>query len=379
MKLAIVGGIYAKGGGRTDFIKVSPETILEAGCRDAGHDVTTLSHYDAVDFRQFDVVHVHHLSYGAARLASDPSHTPFVFTAHDASHMCGWKLSAARKMAMGYVLSRADATVCLSPAEARFQHRTYRLQGATEVIIPNGIDAEQYPFRRSNGAGDGQPWRLVFAGQLIPFKRCDLAIGAIARLNLDVELTLAYQNPALEAELRSLAASLGIADRIKFAGKHNPAQLADLYQRSDLLVLPSENEALPSVITEAMLTGLPFVTTTVGGIPEQSGGFGSLLTRPTVEMLADNIAHVLTNYATYSASSQKMSDYARRTFSIPAMISDHLRLYETLVGRPVRQPVRRASTHPLRPDSLIRAAVHHWGRAGHPAHRNPPVTAQERI
>ena len=176
------------------------------------------------------------------------------------------------------------------------------------MTIPNGIDAEQYPFRRSNGAGDGQPWRLVFAGQLIPFKRCDLAISAIARLNLDIELTLAYQNPALESELRALAVSLGIADRIKFAGKHNPAQLADLYHRSDLLVLPSDNEALPSVITEAMLTGLPFVTTTVGGIPEQSGSFGSLLTRPTVEMLAGNIAHVLKNYATYSASSQKMSD-----------------------------------------------------------------------
>ena len=374
MKIAIVGGIYAKGGGRTDFIKVSPETILEAGCRDAGHEVTTLSHYDAVDFSRFDVVHVHHLSYGAARLASDPSSTPFAFTAHDASHMCGWKLSAARKMAMGYVLSRADATVCLSPAEARFQNRTYRLQGANQVTIPNGIDAQQYPYRRLNGAGNGQPWRLVFCGQLIQFKRCDLAIRAIARLSLDVELTLAYQNTALETELKALAISLGVADRVIFAGKKDPTQLADLYQRSDLLVLPSENEALPSVITEAMLSGLPFVTTTVGGIPEQSGGFGSLLTRPTVQMLADNIAHVLKNYASYSGSSQKMSDYARRTFSIPSMIADHLRLYETLAGG----PVRRASRHSLRPDALIRAAVHHWGRAGHPGHQKLPVTASER-
>ncbi len=371
MKICIVGGIYAKGGGRTDFIKVSPETNLEAGCRDAGHEVTTLSHYDAVDFSRFDVVHVHHLSYGAARLASDPSGTPFAFTAHDASHLCGWKLSATRKMAMAYVLSRADASVCLSPAEARFQNSNYRLEGANQVIIPNGIDATNYVYKRLNGAGQGQPWRVVFCGQLIPFKRADLAISAIARLNLNIELTLAYQNTLLEAQLQAQAASLGIADRVKFAGKKDPAQLASLYHHSDLLVLPSENEALPSVISESMLCGLPFVATTVGGIPEQSGGFGSLVTQPTVEMLADSIANVLNNYSSYAAVSQKMSDYARRTFSIPSMISSHLALYETMAGR----PARRAGGSPLRPDPLIRAVVHHWGQAGHPNLRKPAVTA----
>ena len=85
MKIGIVGGIYTKGGARKNYIAISPETVLEAGLRSAGHEVTALSHYDDGSFDSFDVVHVHHLSWGATRLASDPSRVPFVFTAHDAT------------------------------------------------------------------------------------------------------------------------------------------------------------------------------------------------------------------------------------------------------------------------------------------------------
>src|SRR5258708_6501231 len=85
MKICVIGGIYAKGGAPSDYLKITPETTLAAGCRAAGHEVTTLSHYDETDFQRFDVVHVHHLSYGALRLATDPSPTPFPFTPHDTS------------------------------------------------------------------------------------------------------------------------------------------------------------------------------------------------------------------------------------------------------------------------------------------------------
>jgi len=375
MKICLIGGIYGKGGSRSEYVKVTPETTLEAGFRAAGHEVTTLSHYDEADFARFDVVHVHHLSYGAARLASDPSQTPFIFTAHDASHMNGVKLSRARKLAMGYVLSRADAVVSLSDAEAKFQTRAYRLPRVRHVTIPNGINPDQFPYQRLNHSGQGHPWRLLFVGQLIPLKGCQLLLRAIAGLKQPVELTLAYQTAALEMELRALALSLPLADRVKFIGKQSPAQLAELYATSDLLVLPSETEALPSVITEAMLTGLPFVASAVGGIPEQSGGFGFLVTRRTVERLTGDIAYVLDRYPHFAAASPRMSEYARRTFSVSTMITAHLDLYQSLAGT----TARRTAWHPLHADALIRAAVHQWGRGSNPASGKAPISVTERI
>jgi glycosyltransferase involved in cell wall biosynthesis len=375
MKICLIGGIYAKGGGRSEYVKVTPETTLENGFRDAGHDVTTLSHYDETDFSRFDVVHVHHLSYGAARLASDRSATPYVFTAHDASHMCGASLGLARRLALSYVLSRADAVVSLSRAEAEFQSRAYRLRSVRQRTIPNGIESGQFPYCRLNAAGHGQPWRLLFVGLLIPLKGCDLLLRAIALLKHDVELTLAYQTDALEGDLRSLASQLGITSRVKFIGKQNPRQLAGLYQHSDLLLLPSETEALPSVITEAMLSGLPFVASAVGGITEQSAGFGHLIARRTVEHLAGDIAQVLDRYPHYAAQGQAMSDHARRTFSIPTMVGAHLDLYRDLAG----QPVRRAAAYSLPVNLLVRTAVHQWGRAGKPEMIQAPITATERL
>src|SRR5580704_3249789 len=119
MKICIIGGIYQKGGAPSDCLRITPETTLAAGCRAAGHQVNTLSHYDEADFSQFDVVHVHHLSYGALRLASDRSNTPFVFTPHDTSHMEGSRFSSPVKIAMGFVLAIGDARGSLSNMEVK--------------------------------------------------------------------------------------------------------------------------------------------------------------------------------------------------------------------------------------------------------------------
>ncbi len=365
MKIALVGGIYGKGGSRSGYIKVTPETTLENGFRNAGHQVTALSHYDDVDFSAFDVVHVHHLSYGAVRLASDASRTPFVFTNHDASHLCGAPLSLPRRLAIRYVLSRADGIVSLSRAEADFQTRTYLLPSTQPVVIPNGIDPLQFPLLRRNGNGQSQPWRLLFVGQLIPLKNCDIILRAMARLSHTVELTLAYQNDALEATLRALATSLNIADQVRFLGRQTPSELARLYQVSDLLILPSETEALPSVITEAMLSGLPFVASAVGGVPEQAGGFGYLLAQRTEEHLAEAIGSVLDRYAKFRGASESMSRYAQTTFSLSSMLNSHLELYRTLPSIARRRSGNR----------LVRAAVRRWGCSGPPNQKSSPVIA----
>ena len=360
MKICLIGGIYAKGGTRSEYVKTTPETTLESGFRMAGHEVTTLSHYDVTDFGQFDIVHVHHLSYGAARLASDPSRTPFVFTAHDASLMNGTALSRPRQIAMKYVMSRADGVVSLSEAEGRFQRGIYALADSVQATIANGVSPDLFPFTQRSVEGASAAFRLLFVGQLIPLKRCDVLLQALALLPPSVELELVYQTASLERELRALAESLGIDSRVKFLGKKTPTELASLYQTRDCLVLPSETEALPSVITEAMFSGLPFVATTIGGIPEQAGGFGVLVKPGSVESLAAGLREVISNRRIFGEASRAMSEYARSNFSIGSMVQKHLDMYQAVAGR---KP-RRHSWNPLGIDRLIRIAVRMKGTGG---------------
>jgi glycosyltransferase involved in cell wall biosynthesis len=68
------------------------------------------------------------------------------------------------------------------------------------------------------------------------------------------------------ATLRDLAAAQGVAEQVIFAGSRSdvPAVLA----ASDIFVLPTLTEALPTVLAEAMGARKPIIASAVGGVPE---------------------------------------------------------------------------------------------------------------
>jgi glycosyltransferase involved in cell wall biosynthesis len=70
-------------------------------------------------------------------------------------------------------------------------------------------------------------------------------------------------------ELQSLAAKLGLSNRVRFrGGLSRPQLLRELSGRGDVFVLPSKTEGLPRALLEAMAKGMPCLGTRVGGIPE---------------------------------------------------------------------------------------------------------------
>ncbi|NRR30562.1 glycosyltransferase [Oxalobacteraceae bacterium] len=69
------------------------------------------------------------------------------------------------------------------------------------------------------------------------------------------------------ANLRQLAETLGLAQAVHFCGALEPADMADLYRASRLLLNPSRADNFPGSILEAQACGLPVVSTDVGGIP----------------------------------------------------------------------------------------------------------------
>lgn len=70
-------------------------------------------------------------------------------------------------------------------------------------------------------------------------------------------------------ELEGLAASLGLADVVRFTGFiADRGLLAERIDRTDLFALPSRTEGLPRAMIEAMARGAPCIGTSIGGIPE---------------------------------------------------------------------------------------------------------------
>ena len=70
----------------------------------------------------------------------------------------------------------------------------------------------------------------------------------------------------LRADLERRAAALGIADRVRFLGWRR--DLATIYAATDVFLLTSRNEGTPVALIEAMASGIPGVSTDVGGVKD---------------------------------------------------------------------------------------------------------------
>ena len=71
---------------------------------------------------------------------------------------------------------------------------------------------------------------------------------------------------ALETELRRLAMELNINKHVVFLGFRK--DIPDILQAYDAFILPSFSEGLPLSLLEAMATGIPVISSRVGGVPE---------------------------------------------------------------------------------------------------------------
>lgn len=369
LRVALVGGIYGKPPEYRKRCSITPETTLEAGLRERDVHVQTFSHTDDIEFRSFDLLHVHHLGWGALRAAVAPCGPPLVFTVHafaekDAAAERGPRLPSKTSLAMRFVLARVDALVSLTEREQRFMQSQFPVAGALRRTIPNGISPAIYASARQLRTSVAEPWRLLCIGQLIEGKRVDLLLKAVSRLKHPVRLRLVYQAGDRESELMRLAADLGMGDHVEFLGSRTPAELALLLNDTDVFTFPSASEALPSVITEAMLCGTPILTTNVGGIPEQLGGFGCMVPPNDVEAFADALNGMLECYDPWIAQSEPMRAHAIETYSITAMVDAHLQLYADVL---TARTCRRASVLAWPATVSVRGLVHLRARGRTPA------------
>lgn len=127
------------------------------------------------------------------------------------------------------------------------------------TVLPNGLElpATAPQHRRIEG---GSTLRLLSIGRLAEQKRHDILIRALAEIlsRRSAQLTILGRGP-LEAPLRELARSLGVADRVHLPGfRGDPAPYL---AAADIFVLASDFEGFGNVIVEALAHGLPAVCT----------------------------------------------------------------------------------------------------------------------
>jgi glycosyltransferase involved in cell wall biosynthesis len=186
----------------------------------------------------------------------------------------------------------ADTVVAISPgiAEALGDTRAHVLLNPVGIPLPETFTP---PAARSAG----EPLRLVVVGTVDRHKRQDLAISALTELvasghDAHLELIGGEADPTYSTELRTLATSSGVTDRITFSGQRN--DVAQRVSSADMLLLPA-GEVTPLVLMEAMALGTPVIAARMGSIPDVVGDAGLLVPPDDAPAMATAAATLATN------------------------------------------------------------------------------------
>ena len=110
-------------------------------------------------------------------------------------------------------------------------------------------------------------------------------------------------------------------------------ELVDLYYSCDIYAQPSLAEALPTVITEAMMCGKPIVATKVGGIPEQVPfECGYLVDSKDSFSLRFFINDLIEDPWLRKTLGENARAHALKTYTQKKMVEKHIELYVRLVS-----------------------------------------------
>ncbi len=210
------------------------------------------------------------------------------------------------------VIGCSDAILANCAAEAAQLEWLYGADpGRIEIVPPGVIHAFFAPGDRTGaraalthlGPLDGPV--LLFVGRIQPLKGLDVAVRALASLD-DARAVLVVVGGAsgrdgrAEVErIEKLAASLGVADRLRFADPQPHHMLSTYYRAADVVLVPSRSESFGLVALEAAACGTPVVAAAVGGLRTlvDHGRTGFLVEGRDPEVFAAYTEQILDNPA----------------------------------------------------------------------------------
>jgi len=228
------------------------------------------------------------------------------------------------------LLSGANAAFSVSERLKQDLVRELGVSPARFEVIHNGVDIER--FRSAPGTGDR---RLSAAdvvigsvGRLAPVKNYPLLLRAMARLPALPPSRLLLVGDGPEGpSLQALAAELGLADRVQFAGHRD--DVAQALREMDVFVLPSTSEGMSNTLLEAMAAGVAAVASDAGGngeiiVPEVSG---LLFPSADVAALAAQLGRLVSDPGLRGKLARAAATRVKVEFSIDAMIRRYEQLY----------------------------------------------------
>ena len=258
------------------------------------------------------------------------------------------RAAIARRWVERRVYHRATVLVTLSAAFKGVLVESYGVAPWRIEVVPPPVNLERFTPGDKRVARDrlGIPNDSVVVTTV---RRLVPRMGISTLLRAWHEASALLPDPAIliiggagseEETLRQLADELGIASTVRFAGRLSEEDLVELYQASDIFVVPSiALEGFGLVLLEALACGTPVIASDVGGLPEAVAGMNANVVVPAgdVSSLAARLVSAFSGDAPLP-SAAACRQHAER-FSPGEVASRHRKIYEQAV-RPAAPRLR---------------------------------------
>ena len=252
---------------------------------------------------KIDIIHAHPawIPMISACLISIAGRIPFIVTCHGGETRLLWKKKLI-KFIQWFMLMKATFVTCVSHEIATILESKYNIPRVKLFVVPNGYDKEVTErLKRQTRKNMDSELKILFVGSLRPLKAPLTLLQALQILSKknketkDVRLLIAGDGP-LRPALENFCKENQM-HKVHFLGKILHEKILEIMSESDIFVLTSIEEGMPTALIEAMALGKPVIATAVGGIPEvvKDGINGILVPPKSPAHVAEALDQLLTD------------------------------------------------------------------------------------
>jgi glycosyltransferase involved in cell wall biosynthesis len=172
------------------------------------------------------------------------------------------------------VVKKSDIILCQGSAWQTFYSQFQPSKPEKFRMMRNWIDTSKYSAvfdqREKKEVKSNSAVKLLYLGWLEPYKGIadllevfDKLVKAGMRIEADV-----YGNGSLATKIGERANELGLTDIFRLQGWADEAMKLKALEEADIFILPSYSEGMPNALIEAMASGLPCISSEVGGVAD---------------------------------------------------------------------------------------------------------------
>ncbi len=239
-----------------------------------------------------------------------------------------------------YIIRKASACIAITEDEKK-DFSIYGIDPGTIIVIPNGIDPDQYALTDNANEYSNDLYKLLsntdyilYLGRMNKIKGPDLLLDAfvcIADQNPDLHLVLAGPDSGLLQKLQDEVIKHGYKSRVHFTGYLGGNNKTYAIHKARCLIIPSREEAMSMVVLEAGICGTPVIFTDRCGLEEFNQAGAGIMVEPETKSIINGLKYAISNYDAVLEKGKRLKSIIVEKYLWDVQADRYLALYREIL------------------------------------------------